>query len=284
MPLKKYILSITLSLSSLLVFAQYQPTINGELVEHAYYSLSYIEDHEQAEWVYYTINAGNAKRTDDFRPDPKVSTSSASLEDYKGSGYDRGHLCPAAAMKVNHTAMSQTFYMSNMSPQKPNFNRGIWKNLEALVREWGWSTETHVVTGPIFKDNMGAIGSNKVTVPGSYYKVIYQPSSQLMIGFVLPNEKSEKALSEFILPVDSIESLTGINFFSQVDDQLEAKLESQKGNINDWSRTSTKSAPNNVKPAVSSNQCKGTAKSTGHRCKSKTNNANGYCRHHQNQS
>jgi len=95
------------------------------------------------------------------------------LADYKNSGYDRGHLCPVAAMKLNHTSMSETFFMSNISPQEPNFNRGIWKNIEALVREWGWNTKSHVVSGPIFKDNKGSIGANKVTVPGHYYKVIY---------------------------------------------------------------------------------------------------------------
>ncbi|WP_068472054.1 DNA/RNA non-specific endonuclease [Saccharicrinis aurantiacus] len=282
--MRKYILSIVLSLYSFILFAQYHPSSNGELIEHQYYSLSYIEAHEQAEWVYYTIHAGNETRTDDFRPDPKVSTKSATLADYKNSGYDRGHLCPAATMKLNHTSMSETFFMSNISPQEPNFNRGIWKNLEVLVREWGWNTKTHVVSGPIFKDNKGSIGANKVTVPSHYYKVIYQPSTQKMIGFVLPNQKSDKELTQFIISVDSIETLTGINFFSQLDDTLEVQLESQLGNIDDWQRKSNTTESKTVKKKTSTMQCKGIAKSTGNRCKSKTNNTSGYCRHHLGQS
>jgi endonuclease G, mitochondrial len=78
---------------------------------------------------------GSQDRTDDFRPDPAVSTASASLNAYKGSGYDRGHLCPAADMKLNQTSMSETFFLSNMSPQVEGFNRGIWSTLEDQVRE-----------------------------------------------------------------------------------------------------------------------------------------------------
>lgn len=271
--------SILLFFIGIYSFAQYQPHANGELIKHTYYSLSYIEEHEQAEWVYYTILKGNTSRTDDFRPDPKVSTKSAALSDYKASGYDRGHLCPAAAMKINHTAMSETFYMSNMSPQKPYFNRGIWKNLEALVRQWGMNTKTHVVTGPIFKDNIGVIGGNNVTIPGYYYKVIYQPETNLMIGFILPNEKSSKPLDAFVTSVDSIESITGIDFFYQIEDDLEDVLEAKKGDIQSFS-TEKKAVITPTNKSTNSTQCLGTAKSTGKRCKQKTTDPTGYCRYH----
>ncbi len=284
--MKNLISLLLLTISPYWLIAQYQPTTNGELIKHDYYSLSYNEDHEQAEWVYYKITKGNAGRTDDFRIDAKVSTGSATLADYKGSGYDRGHLCPAAAMKVNHEAMSQTFYMSNMSPQKPYFNRGIWKNLEALVRNWGYSIETHVVTGPIFRDNKGVIGSNQVTVPGYYYKVVYQPDKKRMIGFILANQKTSiKTFDSFIFPVDSIETLTGIDFFHQLEDKLENKLERTSADISSWPSSSSGSVKSSYKPQSSlSSQCLGTAKSTGQRCKNKTTNANGYCHVHQSQS
>ena len=109
-------LFLLLALLPLFVFAQ-QPKGKGVVVEHSYYSLSYIEEHEQPEWVYYLLTAdmvnGNAERGDDFRPDAKVKTGSAELSDYKSSGYDRGHLCPAADMKHSDKAMSETFFMSN---------------------------------------------------------------------------------------------------------------------------------------------------------------------------
>lgn len=282
--MKKLLISVLASCYSLILIGQYQPCAKGELIEHTYYSLSYIEEHEQAEWVYYTIQKGNTKRTDDFRPDPKVSTKSASLADYKGTGYDRGHLCPAAAMKINHTAMSETFYMSNMSPQLPSFNRGIWKDLESMVRKWGWNIETHVVTGPVFKDNIESIGENKVSVPGYYYKAIYQPSNAQMIAFVLPNEKSTRNISEYIITVDSLEQLTGIDFFPQIDKELQLKLEREKGDLSLWKSTYTNDHPTQPLIENSNSQCKGYTKITGNRCKIKTKNSNGYCHHHQNQA
>ena len=174
----------------------------GAIIHHTYYCLSYDEAHEQAEWVYYELIpgmiTGSIERTDNFRPDPNVSTGSAELIDYKGSGYDRGHLAPAGDMKSSRTAMSNSFYMSNMSPQEPSFNRGIWKTLEATVRTWAISSgKVYVATGPVFQNNKGSIGTNQVTVPGHYYKVVYDPSEEKMIGLVLPHEKGSASLDSY---------------------------------------------------------------------------------------
>ena len=163
-----------------------------------------------------------------------VSTGSASLADYSGSGYDRGHLCPAADMTLNKTSMSETFYLSNMSPQLAGFNRGIWSSLEEQVRKWALEySKLYVVTGPIFKDNIASIGINKVTVPGYFYKVLYDGKNR-MIGFILPNASSSKSLVQFTVKVDEIEQKTGIDFFSGLDDKLENQLESNI-NTDNWS-------------------------------------------------
>jgi len=231
--MKTIILSLFLSFTAL-CNAQYQPLGKGEIIDHEYFSLSYVERHEQAEWVYYKITRGTTERTNDFREDTDINTESASLGDYKGSGYDRGHLCPAADMKINKLAMSESFLLSNMSPQLPGFNRGVWKRLEAKVRGWGYRHDTYVATGPIFRDNRGFIGENEVTIPGAYYKVVYQPSTNLMIGFILSHQKSEASLVSFVVPVDYVESLTSIDFFPQLEDELEVRLESTRGNINAW--------------------------------------------------
>jgi len=137
-----------------------QPKSAGEIVKHTYYTLAYSEENEQALWVYYQLTPefinGTQSRTDDFRPDPLISTGSATLADYSGSGYDRGHLCPAADMKLNKTSMSETFYLSNMSPQVAGFNRGIWSTVEDQVRKWAIEFDgLDVATGPIIKDNLG---------------------------------------------------------------------------------------------------------------------------------
>jgi endonuclease G len=214
-----------------------EPKSSGEIIKHTYYTLAYSEQNEQAYWVYYELTPdfinGTQSRTDDFRPDPSVSTGSASLNDYKGSGYDRGHLCPAADMKLNKTSMSETFYLSNMSPQVAGFNRGIWSTLEDQVRNWALDySKLYVATGPIFKDNIGSIGEDKVTVPGYYYKVLYDGKNR-MIGLILPNASSSKSLDQFVVKVDSIESLTGIDFFSGLDDSIENRLE-ESVNIYSW--------------------------------------------------
>lgn len=210
-----------------------EPISRGEIIKHTYYTLSYSEENEQAYWVYYELTPelinGNQSRTDDFRVDPTVSTGSASLDDYKGSGYDRGHLCPAADMTLNKTSMSESFYLSNMSPQVPGFNRGIWSILESQVREWALNYQKlYVVTGPIFEDNKGTIGADNVTVPGYYYKVLFDGKDK-MIGLILTNESSSMRLDQFVVTVDQIEQRTGIDFFPALDDKLENQME---GSVN----------------------------------------------------
>ncbi len=271
--------------------AQYQPKASskGSIIEHSYYSLSYSEENEQAEWVYYKLSPqmtnGEASRSDNFRPDPKVKTGSATLADYAASGYDRGHLAPAGDMSFSKEAMSESFYMSNMSPQEPSFNRGAWKNLESLVRLWGSHHDIYVVTGPIFKNNKGSIGSNNVTIPGYYYKVIYSPSRNEMIGFVLPNEKLPSAkLENYITSVDNIEQHTGIDFFYQLEDNIENELEKQQANSY-WQYSNTTAPVTQTKVTTSNQdntkvQCKGITQS-GNRCKRTTTETNGYCHQHQ---
>ena len=210
------------------LYGQYAPKAKGELIKHSHYQFDYNESHEQPNWVYYVLTSkgtdGSAERKNNFRNDSKVSTSSASTNDYKGSGYDRGHLCPAADMRNSQTAMNESFYMSNMSPQHPSFNRGIWKACEELVRNSLVDT-LYIVTGPIFKDNKGTIGPNEVTIPGYYYKVMYDKRKSKMVAYVIPNEKTAKPLSSFITTVDSIESLIGVDLFHQLPDNIENELE-----------------------------------------------------------
>jgi endonuclease G len=207
------------------------PNSSGELIHHSFFSLSYSEKYEQAEWVFYEIKRdrtlGLVSRVDDFRIDKQVSTGSASLQDYKRSGYDRGHLVPAADMSFHSTAMSESFYMSNMSPQEPSFNRGVWKVLESLVRKWGQRTNLFVISGPVLDDCVELIGLNKLCVPKYYYKIIYVPLESKMIAFLLPNAKGDsKNLSKYVCDVDSIEKITSIDFFHYLNNQLEDELES----------------------------------------------------------
>lgn len=214
-----------------------EPKSAGEIVKHTYYTLAYSEADEQAYWVFYHLTPelinGTQSRTDDFRPDPLVSTGSASLDDYKGSGYDRGHLCPAADMTLNKTSMSESFYLSNMSPQLPSFNRGIWSKLEDRVRQWVVEYgDLYVVSAGILTDKLGVIGADEVTIPKAYYKVIYSEKNG-MIALVLPNQGSTTGLDQFVVSVDEVEKQTGIDFFSGLDDKVESQLESTV-QISNW--------------------------------------------------
>lgn len=237
--LQVLLLIVTANLSS--AYGQnYLPTPAPNLVKHTYYTLSYNEDYEQANWVYYTLTDSmiinsDEERTNRFKEDKMVATRSAKPSDYSRSGYDKGHLCPAGDMGFNHIAMEESFLMSNMSPQAPDFNRGIWKDLETQVRDWAKAEhKLYIVTGPIFKDDKGTIGQDKVEVPGYYYKVIYDPTDQpKMIAFVLPNEGSDRPISDFAVPADQVEQLTGFDFFSQLPDDQENFLES-KSRLGGW--------------------------------------------------
>ena len=209
------------------------PLPANHIVRHTYYILSYNEKYEQANWVYYSLtdsmvrNSGE-ERSNNFKMDKKVASVSAKSSDYTKSGYDRGHLCPAGDMGFNRKAMEESFLMSNISPQAPDFNRGIWKELESQVREWAKKERRlYVVTGPVFKNNKGVIGKEGVIVPGYFFKIIYDPTdSPKLIAFVLPNEKSDRPLTDFAIAVDEAEKLTGFDFYSQLPDGIEKKLES----------------------------------------------------------
>ena len=226
----KRLIGLTLWFLPLFAVAQYEPRAAGERVAHTYFSLDYNEQHEQPNWVYYRLThdlvSGSTKRRDDFRPDPAVSTGSAALADYKGSPYDRGHLCPAADMKLDKTSMSETFFLSNMSPQDPSLNRGRWAQLEALVRGFVRDDRDtiYVVTGPLFFANKGAIGANEVTVPGYFYKAVYCPSRG-GIGFLMPNRKVAEPVASWVVSIDLLEALTGIDFFPQLADDVEDRIE-----------------------------------------------------------
>jgi len=239
----KFLVAIFLLVTNTLAFAKsvdYLPIPSNDLVRHTYYSLSYNEKYEQANWVYYTltdkmVNDGGEERSNKFKVDLMVSSGSAKSSDYTKSGYDRGHLCPAADMGFSSTSMEESFLMSNISPQAPDFNRGIWKELETEVRKWAKKErKIYVVTGPVFKDNKGTIGADHVLIPGYFFKIIYEETDEpKIIAFVFPNRKSDRPLTDFAVPVDEAEKLTGFDFFSQLPDELENKLENHV-DLSEW--------------------------------------------------
>ena len=219
------------------------------------YTICYRESYEQAEWSAYCLSdyqlVKNADRTNDFRVDSMISTGSADLADYRKSGFDRGHLTPAADMAFDENAMSETFFMSNMSPQNPQFNRGVWKDLEAQVRVWVRDFgRAYVVSGPILNkaaDEYSSIGNNNVAIPEYFYKVILVPVykdatdratpddsiSVAAIGFIIPNQDCKDSFWNYTETIDKIEKITNLDFYSLLPDSWENKIEAQY-NLDEW--------------------------------------------------
>ncbi|GAB4339647.1 MAG: DNA/RNA non-specific endonuclease [Flammeovirgaceae bacterium] len=211
--------------------------LNGKIIRHKHFVLSYVEKHEQAEWVAYELTKEEVKtkvadREDErFEPDPLVPTGSATYQDYSGSGYDRGHLAPAGDMRFSQEAMNECFYMSNISPQDKNFNKEIWRLLEEQVRSFAVKYgRIYVVTGGVLENGLKKIGKqNKISVPKYYYKVLldYQEPEIKAIAFLMQNKNDVLPLTRYVVSIDALEEMTGIDFFPALPDDLEKKLESE---------------------------------------------------------
>lgn len=208
----------------------------GPVITHGGFVLAYHEDWEQAEWVAYILTRDHlqrkwTERRDNFREDPLVRSGSATDGDYRGSGYDRGHLAPFADFAWNAELADKTFYLSNVSPQEPGFNRGIWRELEELTRDWAKrERQLYVVSGPVTtEDPQFYIGrDNRVAVPRTYFKVLLdlEQPEQKGIGFLLPNALSDRPLTDYAVPIDEVERRTGLDFFADLlPTDLEERLE-----------------------------------------------------------
>lgn len=212
-----------------------------QIVKHQYYTLSYNEAHEQAEWVAYELKKDYIKNNNFKRPffieDDKVKTGSADWRNYKNSNYDKGHLCPAGDMEFALDAYNETFFTSNISPQVRNFNNGVWNRLEQKVRYWAVKHDgIYVITGGVLESSLSKIGKENVSVPKFFYKILLDNSGEnlKMIGFLIPNSESDKPLYTFVVSVDYIEKVTGINFFPKLNDNIENQLE-KRNDYKNWS-------------------------------------------------
>ena len=211
----------------------YRPSsTTNKIVNHDYYSLSYNENYEQAEWVAYELKQEyliiNRFKRPLFIKDPNVETGSADWKNYKKSGYDKGHLCPAADMDFSKEAFKETFFTSNISPQLHVFNNGVWRRLEEKVRYWAGKYDgIYVVTGGVLNTSLKTIGREKVAVPKYFYKILMDDTNgkYRMIAFMIPNQKSDTPLYSFVVSVDTIEKITGIDFFPKLDNEIENRLE-----------------------------------------------------------
>ena len=216
---------------------------SGHIIHHDHYSLSYSEAYEQAEWVAYPLKRSHL--TDDMRDrpdfieDPKVKSKSADWRNYRGSGYDRGHLCPAGDRRFSELAYKETFYTSNISPQLSEFNAGVWNDLEKQVRIWAKNYgEITVITGGVLEPGLRTIGQEDVAVPNWYYKVVCRGAEEdfKVIAFLIPHHTLFNSYDSYMVPVDSVEDAAELDFFVEMPDEFAKRAESRI-NRADWPLT-----------------------------------------------
>lgn len=212
-----------------------------QVIEHLAYTVSYNPEWRIPNWVAYELTAheteGAEERNNKFLPDPLVEGDPVVTSDYTKSGYDRGHMAPAADMKWSAQAMRESFYMTNMCPQNHSNNAGDWKDLENLARDWAVRYgNIYICCGPIVSANPEHIGTKRrIVVPERFYKVFLRQKGQswTAIGFVMQNAAGSKPLMTYMVSVDEVERLTGIDMFPALPDDIEAQVEADY-TVADW--------------------------------------------------
>lgn len=205
-----------------------------QIIHHTGYIVSYNKDLKLPNWVSYELTReetkGKEKRRNRFITDPLVKGLIATNADYARSGYDKGHMAPAADMKWSPQAMEASFYFSNICPQHPQLNRRGWKKLEEKIRDWAIADSAIIIIcGPIITKQPKTIGKNKVAVPQQFFKVVLSPFAKPMraIGFLFNNRQAVEPLSTYAVTIDSIERLTNMDFFAPLPDEIENKIEAE---------------------------------------------------------
>ena len=214
------------------------PGTSGDLLCRKGYLLSHDPARKTPVWVAEHLTRERAQgklaaRSDDFRADSDLESGKrAELSDYRGSGYDRGHMAPAADMAWDGQAMSESFYLSNMVPQVgAGMNRGIWAELEKRVRNWVLERgELYVYSGPIYlESDTRTIGKNKVAIPGYLYKVVLDPGQKEALAIIMPNRSLRtEDLPSYLVSVREVEKETGLHFFSALSLAEQDKIDAGK--------------------------------------------------------
>lgn len=212
-----------------------------QIIVHLGYTVSYNPQWHVPNWVAYELTnsetMGEHERSDHFKPDPLVKGDPVVTSDYSKSGYDRGHMAPAADMKWSDQAMRESFYMTNICPQIHNLNAGDWKDLEELARDWAQQYgNIYIACGPIVDTNYQTIGkTHSIAVPSAFYKVFLRKTRKgwTSIGFIMPNKAGSRPLMTYMYTVDEVEELTGLDFFYNLPDNIESKVENTFS-ISDW--------------------------------------------------
>ncbi len=202
-----------------------------ELVKHKFYTLSFVEGYELSSWVAYELKgtqfSENVSYKEKYQEDPLVSTGSATKKDYKDAGFILGQLVPVEDMLFSEEAAIETFYYSNIVPQKPAFNKYMWNKMADIIRAWAKECDTlYIVSGPVLADApFPTFGENKVGIPTRFYKVVLDLKGNRGMGFVVKGSMSSGSVKTIAMSIDKVEEITGIDFFPALPDDLENKIE-----------------------------------------------------------
>jgi endonuclease G, mitochondrial len=238
--------------SNLHYYEQYMPTSTcGEIIHYSNYSVSFCEKYRLSEWAIYYITdedvsgLGYSIKGFYFLRDPNLKGRDADQAAFYKNVYDKGHLVPAQDMNYDLQKMGETYFFTNVSPQHKDLNRGGWKILEKQIREWtrkfgevavisGWVTKDikSFIYGPseIFTKEEYIFDSKYIPVPNYFYKVYIDVKNSRSIAFLFPNEALTKPLLEYVVSIDYLESVTGLDFFYKLSDEDELSFEIDTGN------------------------------------------------------
>ena len=210
------------------------------IIKKKAYIVSYNPDTKVPNWVAWHLTDlhtdGPVGRINAFFADYAVPSPRATLEDYRGSGWSRGHMCPAGDNKWSETAMYESFSLVNVCPQNANLNSGLWNSIEMDCRKWAQRYgSVYIVCGPVlYNKEHETIGVNKVVVPEAFFKVILcMQGKPKAIGFIVKNNAGTKKKDQYVNTIDDVERITGYDFFPALPDDIEEEVESH-ANIDDW--------------------------------------------------
>ena len=186
-------------------------------------------------WVAYELTAeevaGDVPRAKGFSMDLDYKDRQAMREDYSNTGWDKGHMAPAGDMKWSQTAMTESFYLTNICPQNHDLNGKDWHTLEKYVRDWAVKYgSVWVVCGPyVYANTYGAIGDRKVVVPDGFFKAVLRKEGKnyKAIAFVFDNNSNRQPVKDAVVSVNDIEALVGYDLFTNLDDKIEEAVEAQ---------------------------------------------------------
>ena len=207
--------------------------VSEQIIKKKSYIVSYNKDTKIANWVAWHLTSehteGSIGRGNMFHEDEEVPSPKATVEDYKGSGWSRGHMCPAGDNKWDAEAMYQSFSLINVCPQNASLNSGLWNSLEIDCRNWAKRFhDIYIICGPVFfQQNHEVIGFNEIYVPEAFFKVVLCLNGKPKgLGVIVKNTAGNKKKDIYYNSIDQVERITGMDFFPLLSDDVEDEVES----------------------------------------------------------